>query len=84
MGNGGRSRTLAAAGTIALPFTAVGRTYFRFEPLPATMLWFVVGILLAYFGAAELAKRWFFRRPGESAPGRPEPKVTTSRPGERA
>jgi Mg2+-importing ATPase len=58
----------------ALPFTAIGRTYFGFVSPPAGVLAFVVGILVAYFLAAETAKRRYYRpppTPERAAPGAP-------------
>jgi P-type Mg2+ transporter len=45
-----------------LPYSSVGQAYFGFTPLPAGTLALVVSVLLAYFLAAEAAKRSFFRR----------------------
>ncbi|HEU4697849.1 MAG TPA: magnesium-translocating P-type ATPase [Gemmatimonadales bacterium] len=46
---------------LAAPFSAAGRELFDFvPPTPATML-AVAAVLVAYFAAAELAKRRFFR-----------------------
>jgi Mg2+-importing ATPase len=61
------SRALLAASLVTfaaafvLPFTAIGQVYFDFAPLPAPLLLFVTGILLAYFLSAELAKRRVYR-----------------------
>ena len=49
-----------------LPFTALGRDYFAFTPLPASLLLFVGGILAAYLVAAEIAKRRYYRLPARS------------------
>jgi P-type Mg2+ transporter len=61
----GRWLLVASAGTglaaFALPFTAIGHTYFSFTPLPPGVLLFVVAILVAYFLAAEVAKRRYYR-----------------------
>jgi Mg2+-importing ATPase len=58
--------SIAAVGVTALlPLTAVGASYFQFQSMPAPISWFVVAVLLSYFLAAEVAKRWFFRREGE-------------------
>lgn len=50
----------------ALPFTSLGRRYFAFTPLPVPLLLFVAGILAAYFLAAEIAKRRYFRVPASA------------------
>jgi Mg2+-importing ATPase len=59
----------AATGVVAfvLPFTAIGRAYFAFTPLPASLLLFIGGILGAYFFAAEIAKRRYYRLPERAA-----------------
>lgn len=54
---------VTAVAAFALPFTSLGRGYFAFTPLPVALLLFVGGILAAYFLAAELAKRRFYRLP---------------------
>jgi Mg2+-importing ATPase len=46
---------------LALPFTTIGHTYFSFVALPVGVLLFVVGVLTAYFVAAEAAKRRYYR-----------------------
>ena len=43
-----------------LPFASV----FGFVPLPAPLLAGIVGLTLAYVATVELAKRWFYARPG--------------------
>jgi Mg2+-importing ATPase len=66
------SRALLAASVLtgvaafALPFTPLGRRYFAFTPLPVPLLLFVSGILVAYFLAAEIAKRRYFRLPARA------------------
>ena len=47
--------------TMLLPVTPVG-AYLGFEPLPPIFWAALIGILLAYVGAAELAKKAFYRR----------------------
>jgi hypothetical protein len=54
---------VTAVAAFALPFTWLGRNYFAFVPLPASLLLFVGGILAAYFAAAEVAKRRYYRLP---------------------
>lgn len=49
--------TVTGVLAFALPFTAAGRAYFGFVALPQGVLVFVIGVLLAYFLAAEGAKR---------------------------
>jgi Mg2+-importing ATPase len=53
---------VALVTTVVLPVTGLGARYFAFVPLPAAVLALIAGLLAAYFAAAELAKRWFFRR----------------------
>jgi Mg2+-importing ATPase len=57
---GASAITLVAA--FALPFTALGRRYFAFIPLPAAVTLLVTGVLVAYFLAAEVAKAPLLRR----------------------
>jgi Mg2+-importing ATPase len=56
---------LATAGValvaLALPYTPLARLL-GFVPLPALFLLAVAAIVVVYFAAAELTKRWFFRR----------------------
>ena len=56
--------TSIAAGIFALAITymAFGRKFFNFVPMPAGILLFIAGILIAYFSVAEMAKRYFFRK----------------------
>ena len=56
------SSVVAGSRGFSLPFTAFGRHYFQFVPLPGGVILLTVGILLAYFLSAELAKAPFFRR----------------------
>ena len=56
------SSVIAAAIAFVIPYTGPGQRYFGFTPLSAGMVALVAGVLLAYFAAAELAKRPFFRR----------------------
>jgi Mg2+-importing ATPase len=67
-----RALLLASAVTgmlaFALPFTAIGRAYFSFVALPGGVLAFVIAVLVAYFLAAELAKRRYYRPPPAPQP----------------
>jgi len=47
--------------TVALPVTPLG-AFLGLEPLPAVFWMALLGILLAYVAAAELAKKWFYRQ----------------------
>jgi P-type Mg2+ transporter len=47
--------------TLLLPYTPLG-PLLDFVPLPPTYLAVIAGIIGLYFGAAEVTKRWFFRR----------------------
>ena len=53
-----------AIGLVAfgLPFTGLGGRYFEFVAPPAPLIELVALVLVAYFAAAELLKRPFFRR----------------------
>ena len=51
----------AAMVAFGLPFTHFGQGYFQFVPLPPGIAVLIVGILAAYFVAAELAKGPVFR-----------------------
>jgi P-type Mg2+ transporter len=53
-----------AIGLVAfgLPFTGLGGRYFEFVALPVPLIGLVALVLVAYFPAAELLKRPFFRR----------------------
>jgi Mg2+-importing ATPase len=53
-----------ATGLVAfgLPLTQIGRKYFEFVALPASVTVGVVFVLVAYFATAEAAKRRVFRR----------------------
>ncbi|MBI4503150.1 MAG: magnesium-translocating P-type ATPase [Gemmatimonadetes bacterium] len=55
------SSLAAAALVVALPFTPAGTSYFAFVPPSWASLGLVAAVLVSYFGAAELAKRQFFR-----------------------
>ena len=65
------SSVAAGLVTFLIPFSGVGQRYFGFVPPPAGIVGLVLGILLAYFAAAELAKRPFFRHfePEPASPG---------------
>ena len=43
-----------------VPYTPIG-TFFRFEPLPGTVLLLISGIVIAYLLTVEVVKRFFFR-----------------------
>jgi P-type Mg2+ transporter len=47
--------------TLLLPYTPLG-PLLGLVPLPPPYLATIAGIIGLYFGAAELTKRWFFRR----------------------
>jgi len=55
------STLLIALVTILLPITPMG-SFLGFEPLPAVFWVALLGILLAYVAAAELAKTFFYRQ----------------------
>ncbi|WP_305045868.1 magnesium-translocating P-type ATPase [Geoalkalibacter sp.] len=61
------ARTLVAAtlavvaGTLTLPYTPLAGPL-GMEPLPAYFLALIAGIVLLYIVAAEVTKRWFYRR----------------------
>lgn len=44
-----------------IPFTILG-SFFNFVPLPMSLLWAIVLIVLGYLGSAEVVKRFFYRR----------------------
>lgn len=52
---------LVAAITIGIPYSPVG-PLLGFVPLPLHYLALILGIVILYFIAAELTKRWFYRR----------------------
>ena len=54
----------AAAFALATPFFGRGSALFGFVPLSAVEMGAVVGIVIAYLAATELAKRWVFRAGG--------------------
>lgn len=54
----------AGAAALAVVFTNFGLEYFKFVPLPPSILFFMFTILLAYVIATEEAKKHFFRRFG--------------------
>jgi Mg2+-importing ATPase len=58
------SSVLAALVAFLIPYSGAGQRYFGFVAPPAGIVVLVLGVLLAYFAAAELAKRRFFRRFG--------------------
>ncbi|MCX7683072.1 MAG: magnesium-translocating P-type ATPase [Anaerolineae bacterium] len=59
---------LVVTAAIALPYTPLGAP-FGFVPMPPLFLAVLAAIVLAYILAAELAKRWFYRKPyGEQGP----------------
>lgn len=55
------SSAVAALVAFSLPFTRFGQQSFQFAPIPSSVAMLVVGVLLAYFLAVELAKAPFFR-----------------------
>jgi Mg2+-importing ATPase len=61
----GRGMQLATAGvalaTLILPYTPLAGLL-GFVPLPPLFMLAVAAIVVVYFAAAELTKRWFFRR----------------------
>ena len=54
----------ATAFALATPFFGRGSTLFGFVPLSTVEMGTVVGIVIAYLAATEVAKRWFFRARG--------------------
>ena len=54
----------AAAFALATPFFGRVSTLFAFVPLSTVEMGTVVGIVIAYLAATEVAKRWFFRARG--------------------
>ena len=54
----------ATAFALATPFFGRGSTLFGFVPLSTVEMGTVVGIVIAYLAATEVAKRWFFRAQG--------------------
>jgi len=48
--------------TVGITYTAFGASFFQFVKMPMNVLLFVVGILIAYFLSAEIAKRSFFKK----------------------
>jgi Mg2+-importing ATPase len=44
-----------------IPYTPIG-AYFQFSPLPWSILFTIVGIVIAYLFTVEIAKRFFFKR----------------------
>jgi hypothetical protein len=54
-----------AAGSLALPYTALGRS-FGLVPVSAPVMVILLGVTAAYVAASEVAKRMFFR-PARSA-----------------
>src|SRR4029078_10959987 len=67
--------TTAAAAAFALvtPFLGRGSALFGFFPLSIVEMGTVVGIVIAYLAATELAKRWVFRRGGATPAYPPDP-----------
>jgi Mg2+-importing ATPase len=55
------SSAVAALVAFSLPFTRFGQQSFQFAPIPSSVALLVLGILVAYFLAVELAKAPFFR-----------------------
>jgi Mg2+-importing ATPase len=56
------SSVAAALAAVTIVYSTPGRVYFGFVALPPELAAFVLAVLLAYVGAAELFKRAFFRR----------------------
>jgi Mg2+-importing ATPase len=56
-----RSSAAAALVAFGLPLTRFGQQSFQFVPLPSSVAILVLGVLVAYFLAVELAKAPFFR-----------------------
>ena len=52
---------LVAIIAVSLPYTAVG-SLLGFVPLPIEYVALILGIVMLYFLAAELTKRWFYHR----------------------
>lgn len=48
--------------TIGITYMSIGATLFEFVKMPTTILLFIGGILVSYFLAAEIAKRYFFKK----------------------
>ncbi|HEU5040416.1 MAG TPA: cation transporting ATPase C-terminal domain-containing protein, partial [Gemmatimonadales bacterium] len=55
------SSVLAVLAAFLVPYTGAGQAYFGFVPPSLDVLALVLAVLLAYFTAAELVKRPFFR-----------------------
>jgi P-type Mg2+ transporter len=47
---------------VIIPFTAFGETWFLFTPPPVEFFAVLAVLVLAYFGLAEVVKRWFYKR----------------------
>lgn len=48
--------------TLALPFTVFGMQVFNFVPIPLNLLGLIGLVLIGYFVAIEIAKRFFYRK----------------------
>ncbi|MFA6520816.1 MAG: magnesium-translocating P-type ATPase [Candidatus Gracilibacteria bacterium] len=56
------SSALTAVATIGITYLALGANLFEFVKMPASILLFITGVLAAYFVAAEIVKRRFFKK----------------------
>ncbi len=52
---------LAVVAAVCLPFTRLGREFFHFITPAAWQVALVLGIVIAYFAASEIVKRWLCR-----------------------
>ncbi|MCW4006305.1 MAG: magnesium-translocating P-type ATPase [Candidatus Bathyarchaeota archaeon] len=50
------------AASLIIPYTFLGELYFGFVQPPLTFFAILAGIIVAYFGLAEVVKRWFYKR----------------------
>jgi len=53
---------VTGAAAIAITYTRVGTLFFEFVRMPISIVTFIAGVLIAYFAAAEIVKRRFFKK----------------------
>ncbi|MBP9717866.1 magnesium-translocating P-type ATPase [Candidatus Gracilibacteria bacterium] len=56
------SSVAAALVTFAIPYFAFGQEWFGFVPLSMGIIGFIIAILIGYFIAAEVGKKYFFKK----------------------
>ncbi|MBI5413075.1 magnesium-translocating P-type ATPase [Candidatus Peregrinibacteria bacterium] len=56
------STVLTCIVVVGITYTQFGYNLFQFDKMPTNIIMLIVGVLVSYFAATEIAKRFFFRK----------------------